>query len=160
MVGKTGFLLDLDGRGVPRIPCLFPPTSGRPAGGQVLPLALARHGPDVDELVPDRKRLDRAGRFEIPECLGQILLEFPHLLGLAAAELVQVGHAQRVGRGVAGIKAVQPQRQGLATQTLALLPVDLRPLRRAVEGRQLGVDLTTYRPVSSSRTPPSISVPK
>ena len=77
-------------------------------GGQVLLLALTRYRPDVDELVPDLERPDRADRFEIPECLGQILLEFPELLGPAAAELVQVGHTQRVGRGVGGIEAVQP----------------------------------------------------
>ena len=44
--------------------CLFPPPSGRPAGGQVLLLALARHGPDMDQLVPDLKRLDRTHGFD------------------------------------------------------------------------------------------------
>ena len=101
------------------MPCLFSPPSGRPARGQVLLLALARHGPDMDELVSDLKRLDPAGRFEIPQRLEKIFLEVAELLGPAAAELVQIGHAQRVGRGVAGIKAVQPQRQGLAPQPLA-----------------------------------------
>ena len=45
---------------------------------------------------------------ELPQRLGQIFLEVAELLGLAAAELVQVGHGQRVRRGVAGIEAVQP----------------------------------------------------
>ncbi len=123
------------------MPCLFPAARLWPAGGQVLLLALARHGLDADERIPDRKRLDRTHGSEIPECLGQILLEFAELLCPAAAEFVQGGHAQRVGRGVAGIKAGQPQRQGLAAQPLALLPVDLRPLRPAIERGQLGVDL-------------------
>ena len=57
------------------MPCLFPPPSGRPAGGQVLLLALARHGPDMDDLVPDLKRLDRTNGFEIPQRPDQVLLE-------------------------------------------------------------------------------------
>ena len=55
--------------------CLFPPASWRPARGQVLALARARDGPDVDQVVLDLKRLDRAGSFEIPQGLSQILLE-------------------------------------------------------------------------------------
>ena len=70
------------------MPCLFPPAIWRPAGGQVLPLTLARHGPDVNQVVPDLKRLDRASRFEIPERLGQIFLEVSKLFCLAAAEFV------------------------------------------------------------------------
>ena len=72
---KTEFLTDFGRGSVARIPCLFPPSSGRPAGGQVLPLALARHGPDMDEFVPDLKQLGRTHGFEIPECLGQVLIE-------------------------------------------------------------------------------------
>ena len=53
--------------------CLFSPPSGRPAGGQVLLLALARHGPDMDDLVSDLKRLDPANGFESPQGLDQIL---------------------------------------------------------------------------------------
>ena len=68
----------------------------------------------MDELVPDLKRLERPHGDKLLKRLGQILLELPHLLGLAAAELVQILDPQRVGRGVAGIEAVQPQRQGLA----------------------------------------------
>ena len=94
--------------------CLFSPPSGQPARGQVLLLALARHGPDMDEIVSDLKCLDPANGFESPQGLDQILLELPHLLGLAAAELVQILDPQRVGRGVAGVEAVQPQRQRLA----------------------------------------------
>ena len=44
----------------PQMPCLFSSPTERPTGSQVLLLALARHGPDMDELVPDLKRLDRA----------------------------------------------------------------------------------------------------
>ena len=72
----------------------------------MLLLALARHSPDMDEIVPDLKRLDRADGFEILERLGQILFESPQPLGLAAADLMQVGHAQRVRLGMAGIEAV------------------------------------------------------
>ena len=128
------------------MPCLFPPPSGRPACGQVLPLALARHGPDVNQVVPDLKRLDRASRFEIPQRLGQIFLEVSKLFCLAAAEFVQILDTQGVGRGVAGVEAVQPQRQGLAAQPLALFPVDLRPARHAEERRELGVDLQLVFP--------------
>ena len=120
---------------------LFPPTSWRPARGQMLLLARARNSPDVDQIVPDLKPLDRADGFEIPQRLAQILLEVSKLFCSAPAELVQVGYAQRVGRGVGGVEAVQPQRQGLATQPLALLPVDLRPLGAAEERRELGVNL-------------------
>ena len=95
----------------------------------------------MDQIVSDLKRLDRAGRFEISQGLGQIFLEVAELLGLAAAELMQVSHAQRVGLGVARVETVQPQRQGLATQALTLLPVDLGPARRAEELGQLGIDL-------------------
>ena len=60
---------------LPRIPCLFPLAIWRPAGGQVLLLTLARHGPDMNELVPDLKRLDRTHGFEIPQRPDQVLLE-------------------------------------------------------------------------------------
>ena len=62
----------------------------------------------MDELVSDLKRLDRTHGFEIPQRPDEIFFELPQPLGPATAELVQVGHGQRVGRGVAGIKAVQP----------------------------------------------------
>ena len=79
----------------------------------MLLLALARHRPDMDELVPDLKRLDRTHGSKLLKRLGQILLEFPHLLGPATAEFVQVGHSQRVGRGVAGIKPCSHNARGL-----------------------------------------------
>ena len=82
----------------PQMPCLFPPAIGWPVGGQVLLLALARYGPDMDEIVSDLEAPDRADRFEIPQRLGQAFFESSHPLGLAAAELVQVGHASG-GRG-------------------------------------------------------------
>ena len=55
--------------------CLSPPPSWRPARDQMFLLTLARHGPDMHQVVPDLKRLDRASGFEIPERLGQILLK-------------------------------------------------------------------------------------
>ena len=97
------------------MPCLFPPASWRPAGGQVLLLALARHGPDVHQVAYDLKCLNRADGFEIPQRLGQIFFELPQPFGLAAAELVQILDRQCMGRGVGGVEAVQPQRQRLAT---------------------------------------------
>ena len=97
------------------MPCLFPPAIGWPVGGQVLLLALARYGPDMDEIVSDLEAPDRADRFEIPQRPDQAFFESSHPLGLATAELVQVGHAQRVGCSVAGIESMQPQRQRLAT---------------------------------------------
>ena len=36
-------------------------------------LALARHGPDVNQVVPDLKRLDRPHGFEIPQRPDQVL---------------------------------------------------------------------------------------
>ena len=149
--------MNLGGNSLPRMPpvptsdapcpylgcplSLFPPARWRPARSQVLLLALARDRPDVHQVVSDLKRLDRADRFEIPQRLGQILLEFPELLGLAAAELVQILDTQRVRRGVRGIEAMQPQCQGLGSQLLALLPVNLRPAGRAEERCKLGIDL-------------------
>jgi len=44
----------------------------------------------VHQVVPNLKASDRANGLEIPQRLGQILLEFPQLLGLAAAELMQI----------------------------------------------------------------------
>lgn len=88
----------------------------------MLLLARARHGPDAHQGSYDLKRLNRAEGFEIPQRLGQILLELPELLGLTAAELVQVGYGQRVGGGVARVEAVQPQRQGLTAEQLCVGP--------------------------------------
>ena len=70
-------------------------------------------------VVPDLKRLDRAGGFEIPQRLGQIFFELPQPFGLTAAALVQGGYGQRVGGGGGGVEAVQPQRQRLASEGLA-----------------------------------------
>ena len=71
-------------------------------------LARARHGPDVDQVVPNLKRLDRAEGFEIPQRLGQIFFELPQPFGLAAAELVQVGDGQWVGCSVAIANLFEP----------------------------------------------------
>ena len=110
--------------------CLFPPASWKPAHSQVALLALARHSLDVDQIAPNFKAPDRANSLEVAEGLGQILLEFPQLLGLATAEPVQILD-RHPGLGVARVEAVQPERQRLTAEGLALLPVDLRPVGAA-----------------------------
>ena len=64
---------------------LFPPLRRASGRGQVALLALARHGSHMNQVVSNLEAPDRADRSEIAERLGQILLEFPKLLGPAAA---------------------------------------------------------------------------
>ena len=124
----------------PRMPCLFPPASWRLARGQVALLALTRHRPDVHQVVSNLKVPDRANSLEVAEGLGQIFFELPQPLGLTTAEPVQVLDRHPIGLGVARVEAVQPQRQGLTAEGLALRPVDLRPVGAAVEACELGVN--------------------
>ena len=90
------------------MPPLFPPASWRPAYSQVALLALARDDPDMNQVISDLKAPYRAGRFEIPERLGQIFLKIAKLFCSAAAELMQILDRQRMGRGMARVEAVQP----------------------------------------------------